>query len=478
MRALCISATFLTGRYHGAEWPPSPARLLQAMLAGVKTGGYRELWPRVEQGFQWLERRPAPSILVRPTDGHCTSYKLAVPNNDLDTVAHEWAAGRRADVAKIRTIKMVSPRPLEASEPHVRYVWPLEEGEDGEGVAAMLRPLSHCLYSLGWGVDMAYADLELETDVGSDGWQEWVPSRTKGKQLPVPVPGFLEDLEATYARFKARTSGKGVDTDTRPAVYQLQRYARRDELVMPSVTFSLLTVDGESLSKGWHDAMKISAWMRHAAAEALRGEAFGEDVDSYVLGHTPKQSDASHRMSFVPLPSIGHPNSDGRTRRVLFAEPPTGSGRAVELLGFKLPGTTLTDVNKREVCMLAPSADDGVIGRYMGGERGAQDWRSVTPVVLHGYNSMRGVVSVAKTEKLLLRAFEMAGYRPESIERMAFQAAPLWPGAGSARAVRVPEHLDGYPRYHVEVRFRRPVSGPVLAGIGRHYGVGLFGIVR
>jgi hypothetical protein len=112
--------------------------------------------------------------------------------------------------------------------------------------------------------------------------------------------------------------------------------------------------------------------------------------------------------------TIGHPNSDARIRRVLFAEPATGSGRAVELLGLKLPGITVTDINKREVCMLAPAADDGVIGLYMGGERGAHEWRSVTPVVLHGYNSMRGVVSVAKTEKLLLRAFEMAGYRPES----------------------------------------------------------------
>jgi hypothetical protein len=24
---LCISVTFLTGRYHGEEWPPSPAQL-------------------------------------------------------------------------------------------------------------------------------------------------------------------------------------------------------------------------------------------------------------------------------------------------------------------------------------------------------------------------------------------------------------------------------------------------------------------
>lgn len=40
--ALCISVTFLTGRYHGEEWPPSPARLYQALVAAVMTCGYQE----------------------------------------------------------------------------------------------------------------------------------------------------------------------------------------------------------------------------------------------------------------------------------------------------------------------------------------------------------------------------------------------------------------------------------------------------
>jgi CRISPR-associated protein Csb2 len=104
----------------------------------------------------------------------------------------------------------------------------------------------------------------------------------------------------------------------------------------------------------------------------------------------------------------------------------------------------------------------------------ARLWRSVTPVVLHGYNASRGNISLAKTEALLWRAFEMAGFPKETIVRMAFQTAPLWSGAGAAAQVRVPKHLNGYPRYHVEVCFRQAVSGPVLAGIGRHYGIGVF----
>jgi CRISPR-associated protein Csb2 len=86
----------------------------------------------------------------------------------------------------------------------------------------------------------------------------------------------------------------------------------------------------------------------------------------------------------------------------------------------------------------------------------------------------RGEISLAKTERLLLRAFEMTGYSEETIESFAFQAGPWWPGTKHASAMLVPEHLDGYPRIHVQVRFKRPMRGPMIAGIGRHYGIGLF----
>jgi CRISPR-associated protein Csb2 len=467
--------------------------MMQALVAGVCTGGYREMWPRVEQGFRWLERRPAPSILTRPARD-LRRYRIAVPNNDLDVVAREWAAGRQADPAKIRTMKEVASRLVDAAEPHVRFVWALKEDEDADAVAAMLRPISHCLYSLGWGVDMAYADVEVGPGTDEDGWERWAPSTASGTHLAVPVPGFIEalpvsamrspkfthlavpvpgfieDLQSTYVRFTARAAGIGADTDTRPTLYRFQRYARQDAVGAPWIAFDLIALDGRP--KGWHAAMEVAAWMRHAAAEALRNESFGEDLNGFVLGHGSDGSVASHRMSFVPLPSIGHLHADGRIRRVMFTEPVGGTGRSLELLNAKLPGITLSSEDGREVCSLTPPTITRVTGFYTAP---ARTWRSVTPVILHGHNSVRGTVSVAKTERLLLRAFEMAGFSPDIIERLAFQPAPLWSGTGGAGAIRVPQHLrkNNYPRYHVEVRFRHTVTGPVLAGIGRHYGIGV-----
>jgi CRISPR-associated protein Csb2 len=95
-------------------------------------------------------------------------------------------------------------------------------------------------------------------------------------------------------------------------------------------------------------------------------------------------------------------------------------------------------------------------------------------VILHGYNSQRGVISLKKTEKLLYQAFEKSGWDLGNIERVAFQPAPFFRGMDGANEVRVPKHLDGWPRYHVAVDFREPVKGPLLVGLGKHYGIGVF----
>ena len=95
--------------------------------------------------------------------------------------------------------------------------------------------------------------------------------------------------------------------------------------------------------------------------------------------------------------------------------------------------------------------------------------------MLHGFNSKNGAISVKKTERLLGQAFAVAGWDLKNVESLAFQAAPFFNKTGGARAVWAPKHLDGWPRYHVAVTFRDNVRGPLLAGLGRHYGIGVFG---
>jgi CRISPR-associated protein Csb2 len=128
--------TFLTGRYHGEEWPPSPARLYQALVAGVMTCGYREHAPVVEPALRWLERQAPPKIRACvPEDGG--GYRIAVPNNDMDVVAWEWVCGRPADPSTLKTMKSVSARQLGLDSPHVQYEWQV----NGAEADSMLEPL-------------------------------------------------------------------------------------------------------------------------------------------------------------------------------------------------------------------------------------------------------------------------------------------------------------------------------------------------
>jgi CRISPR-associated protein Csb2 len=478
MRAVCISATFLNGCYHGSEWPAAPARLLQGMVACVKSGRHRGLWDEAKGALEWLERQPPPRIqAVEARRGQ--AYRIAVPNNDMDVVAYEWAAGRTANPADLKTMKTVQPYWLDgASEPHLRYLWEVSEDETGlEDLMARLRPLAHCLHTLGWGVDMSYADAELVDQDRRAGITRWVPSKWGAVDLATPVPGFITDLERTYQRFRTRASGVGADADTRPTVFRMQKYSVDGELRRPYCVFSLEPVPGDRpYSKEWYSTIVEAGRMRHTAAEVLRREGFGEEfVTSFVEGHD--ESDEPFRMSFVPLPWVGDEYADGRIRRAMFVEPAESDGEAVRMLTATLAGQAARDEEKGSpVFQFAERRRHDWVDRYYLGTSNV--WRSVTPVVLHGFNSNAGKISLKKTDRLLYRAFEMAGYPADLIESLAFQAAPLWRGTAAAFHIRLPKHMKMLPRYHVEVRFRRAVQGPVLAGIGRHCGLGVFAAVR
>jgi CRISPR-associated protein Csb2 len=465
-RTFAIRVTFLAGRYHGEEWPPAPARLFQALVGGVHTCGYAQHAGEVEPALRWLERQPPPIIRACPAKER-SAYRISVPNNDMD----EWARGRK-EAAELRTLKEIRPKELPANGPHVQYIWQIDEdGSDSAANGAALATAAHCLHTLGWGVDMAFADT-LEP---REAEEVWMPAAS-GERFAVPVAGTLDDLQATYSRFIKRASPRGgVDTHTRPSLLRMQLYRCAGALVRPEpVRFLLLNPSGDTAKAvPWRDAMKVAAWLRHAAAERLAGEYERSFIEAYVQGHT-KDEEKAQRISYVPVPTLFSRYGDGLIRRAMIVEPPDADGEVSRMLRRKLTGQVLVDVEGRAACSLAPAVDDGVFTRYLA-RYGARRWRSVTPVVLHGWNAgRRGAISIRKTDRLLLRAFEMAGYAEREIERLAFQTAPWFVGPQHAGRMRVPAHLEGFPRLHVEVEFRRGFGGPVLAGIGRHYGIGLF----
>ena len=53
-----IEVNFTAGHFHGEEWPPSPARLFQALVAGSHRGAHGLMNQAVrDEALRWLERQ-------------------------------------------------------------------------------------------------------------------------------------------------------------------------------------------------------------------------------------------------------------------------------------------------------------------------------------------------------------------------------------------------------------------------------------
>ena len=92
MTMLRIEVQWLSGRYHGAEWPPSPWRLYQAMVAGSGAGRCRN--PGLEAALRHLETLPAP-VVTAPRAASLRPVTARVPDNDGDVVLALHAKEKR-----------------------------------------------------------------------------------------------------------------------------------------------------------------------------------------------------------------------------------------------------------------------------------------------------------------------------------------------------------------------------------------------
>ena len=78
---LLISVRWHDGRYHGSgHWPPSPARLFQALVAGAAKDG---LSGDAEPGATGSETL-GPPVIQAPVAKRGQLFRTFVPNNDLD----------------------------------------------------------------------------------------------------------------------------------------------------------------------------------------------------------------------------------------------------------------------------------------------------------------------------------------------------------------------------------------------------------
>lgn len=465
-RFLKLEVRFLADTYSGTEWPPSPARLVQALAAGAES--------TTLAGLDWIERQPAPLILA--TDEPPGVWRR-------DYVPLNAMPDHRARQARDRYIRR-------GVEP-VAYLWPLQaQAQEGEGegpddaAAEALVAAATRLTGLGSGQDMAFARATIvdHTPQSLGARRLWLPgrptlpNRDEDRLLQVPAPGLMQELARRHAITTAgeralslqghwspqggRSTADGTGFAT--AAYRPSDAQPRTALV----ACTLRHPDGTALSWRAGEAAQIAGMVRHALIGCAGGDA---GLAAFAAGHVA--DDPASRVSVVPVPSTGHVHADGRLRRVLLTTRPQDADRlALLLMAMPPDGLALVDEATGEVVAQAmPIADvrsEPVLRQWL---RPSRCWASVQPVILPGMDSGQA----RRTRKLILRTLEHVGLDTGLVERIEFGPQGFLPQSIEYRELRLKDRESWkMPAVHVRLTFTRPITGPLVLGQGRNVGVG------
>lgn len=504
-RHLCITVTLLDPLFHGRadhgepEWPPSPMRLFQALLAGARTGCRERRWqadPAKSEAFRWLESLPPPQIIA-PQHMLTCGYTQFVPNNDGDEV---WDRQQRLTGRTVQPYRVAIAQQGEADITQLHYLWPIDDKDDtAERHSTVIAEAARSLFAFGWGLDSAIADARLvrSTDITSitgngDTFRSmihWRPSRVfrspDSQRRRSPRPNSLADLERVHKSLVESTCGGQYQPRHRLRIFETVSYVESTTVPpRPYAAFELCDFDGDFRTFPQQQVVVVAAMMRSLACREENRADFAQqfdtvDTDVFLAGHTSGTEKTPPRFSYLVLPTIGHKHTDGMIRRVLIAEPHGSSGTYARWASHRLGNAMLIDKAGRGQAYLAPAqSDDNVLKKYVGT---ATRWETVTPVILPGYDGVRSVKASdqrpTKAEKMLFKCMEQADIPLAAVKHVYMRKAPYWPGSFHPKCYHLPDYLkhpQPRPGWHVCLVFRQPFTGPLALGAGRHCGLGVF----
>ena len=492
-RALVVAVRFHEGRYHGTGgWPPAPARLFQAVMAGAARGA--TVPDAARDALEWLERLPPPTIAA-PRGEPGQVYTGFVPNNDLDAVLSGKNDSDIDDaVASIRVGKTVRPILFDAADP-ILYCWSFH-GDDA--YAAALCEAAGQLYQLGRGVDMAWADAvvldanEARGRLSAHGGIVYrpAPGGGTGHNMPCPRPGTGRSLANRFEGMRTRFRRGG--SNRRPA----RVFVQPPKPLLASVAYNappacfVFALRGGDARGGFaprrlSEAAGLVAEVRDRAAARLceASPTLVDDVARYLVGRGATDADKAMRVRIVPLPSIGHPHADMAIRRLMVHVPQSCPLRTDDL-AWAFAQVAWTDVDGVILADLQRMEDEGMAERY---ERGGRCWRSVTPLALAAAQRRRvdpagareeakGAAERAQEESRAVHAVHQALRHAgvaDTLTAVHVQREPFDAHGERAEAFAAGTRFPKEALWHVSATFAAPIAGPLLLGDGRYLGLGL-----
>lgn len=460
----------ITGDSDLGEWPPSPARLLAALVAADGTGDRMRATTGVELAL--LEQADPPLVvcdraLAAEEDPAVNRTGLlrssqherfvVVDANARGSTVQEYPL-RRAEA--VRRAAVLAPR-----TGHITYVWPgvRPAPAEIEGLRARAARVGYfgCADS---PVRVTVQVLDGDETVGAaDGRAVWRPDEDGDAFVETPYPGMLDDLDQQFGAF---TAGQWVRRAWIPP--NRTSYRVPGPQVPPIVT-PMPAVIWLSLPRsvaGRH-VLRLTEALRGATIshlQELRGPGAGLPFE--VTGHGASTAEWD-QVQFLALPNVGYDHSDGRVHGLAVAIPDGVSPAVVEelrvavsrIVELRLAGGRVVTVERQRWGGNAAATP----GRWT---RPSRRFASAFPVVQDRF-AKRG-----PSLDDVVRWCGQAHLPPPVDARL--HPLPFAPGA----VVLMPHEAvrsgrERRPYTHVAVELGAPVRGPVAIGHLRSFGLGL-----
>ncbi len=442
--------SFPSGLYYGAEshnpaiaeWPPHPTRLFSAMVASAYRSG-NSLTPQKRDALEWLESLPSPEIHAPVADtpdapvsfvptGDFVGRKGKKGQEQYEHLIHRWRQARHF------------PSAIILNKPEVYYQW---DQEPDESMFSALDDIAFGVTHVGTSHSMALimlypGKMPLSPNLKPDENGSIFLRGTSG--------GRLEELDAV---FESSSGVRRPPSACEPlACYRQEAIFRKTQ---PHGEF--LTLRISDTMHGADTAYYIGKALRRAVMSVM-----GDDAPEPVHGHNNKQ-----HIGWLPLPDVGHKYSKGRIIGfgIMLPWDISTKERSEILAGIgNINKLRLPDGRISNICHMMPGEKKPVALSKETWTKPSKIWASVTPVVLDRPPKR---LTEDRVCNALRQSLVFAGY-PEPIK---IQMSKYSFFNGAPPAFKVPVKT---PRYHAVVEFETPISGPLIAGRLRYFGIGLF----
>ena len=438
----------LTGRQTNGEWPPSPSRLLAALIAADGVGDKNRRTTGAE--LVLLAAADPPMIHADPVPHHQSLEDRYVAGQDRAKNQQQEYVARTGIL--VRPGVRVAPR-----SPSVRFVYDLEVGDDD--FAALAYRVARVGY-LGCADSPVSITVARRSDQSVDGSEDmlWVPDPEGQEVVNVHASG---DVARWAAAFEAWSEHGATRRQTRR--YQPRAYYK-NPLDLPADTrLGRIPV---WLQFRIPVAGRRAAVVTHGLKRATlaRYQQDHGDPPSWLHGHVNDGEFDFQLARFLALPNVGHHRADGKIHGAVVWVP-----RGVDEIEVRNLANTLSSIESLSLAdgsrVTVDRSRSGWATNPRRWEGPAHRWVTALPAVSDRHQRIDSAS--------VIRWCEQAGL-PNPVQ-FRISRKPLLPGSVDLHPTetRRPGHSQTRPYAHVDLVFKVPVTGPVVIGSARSYGLGL-----